>query len=80
MTTSGGPYEGVRRRLDLSVPDLWLAYFSLGGSMPAPDLDRYLHGQGPEPSPAQRNVLAHALNEALLEHHQPAVVPYVPLR
>jgi hypothetical protein len=70
------PYEGVRRRLDLSVSELWLAYFALGGSMPAPDLDRYLHGHGPEPTVAQRNVLAHALNEALLDDHQPAVLPY----
>lgn len=77
--TSATPYEGVRRRLDLPVSDLWLAYFALGGSMPAPALDRYLHGQGPEPTVSQRNVLAHALNEALLDQHQPAVLPYLPL-
>jgi hypothetical protein len=77
--TSAGPFDSVRRRLELTVPEVWLAYFALGGTMEAFQLGQYLHGRGPEPTAAQRNVLAHALNEALLDHHQPAVLPYAPL-
>ena len=56
--------DAARVRAELSVPDLWLRYVTLGGTGDAFDLDGYLQGLVPLET-FQQDVLAQALNEAL---------------
>jgi hypothetical protein len=51
---------------DLSVSQLWLRYFALGGEAGPLDVHAYLRGRAELPA-AQRDVLAHAVNERLDE-------------
>jgi hypothetical protein len=59
VTAAG--FEACRLELGLSVFDLWLAYFTLGGLRSADELDAYLGGDGS--SDADHDTLVHALNE-----------------
>ena len=54
------------RRSDLPLEQLWLRYFGLGGQADLIDVEGYLDGLFPL-APAQRDVLAHAVNERLDE-------------
>jgi serine phosphatase RsbU (regulator of sigma subunit) len=63
-------------RADLTVEQLWLRYFALGGSDGPMDLEGYLEGLLPL-SPLQRDILAVAVNERLDELFWPHRVPYV---
>jgi hypothetical protein len=57
------PLELARVDLGLTVFELWVAYFALGGLRTAADLARYLtHGGGS--SDADDDAIVHALNEA----------------
>ncbi|KDN22030.1 PP2C family protein-serine/threonine phosphatase [Amycolatopsis rifamycinica] len=53
-------------RAELSVEDLWLRYFGLGGETGFVDVDAYLHGLSDLP-PLERDTLALAVNERLDE-------------
>lgn len=50
----------------LSVDELWLRYFALGGDAGKVEVEAYLSGLMPLPS-LQHNILAHAINERLDE-------------
>lgn len=50
----------------LSISQLWLRYFALGGETPPLDVDAYVHGLIELPT-HQRDLLAHAVNERLDE-------------
>lgn len=63
------------RRAELTLEDLWLRYFGLGGTASPMEVDGHLHGLMSLP-PMQRDVLAHAINERLDELAHPARVPY----
>jgi serine phosphatase RsbU (regulator of sigma subunit) len=63
-------------RADLTVEQLWLRYFALGGSDGPIDIEGYLEGLLPL-SPQQRDILAVAVNERLDELFWPHRVPYV---
>ncbi|MBB5958615.1 hypothetical protein FHS29_005223 [Saccharothrix tamanrassetensis] len=54
------------RRAELTVEELWLRQFSLGGDSGLIEIDAYLHGIG-ELDPLQRDVLAQTVNERLDE-------------
>jgi hypothetical protein len=54
------------RRAELTVEDLWVRYFGLGGDVGLVEVDAYVHGLG-DLDPLQRDVLAHAVNERLDE-------------
>lgn len=54
------------KRAGLTVEDLWVRYFGLGGDAGMVDVDAYVHGLGGL-APLQRDVLAHAVNERLDE-------------
>ncbi len=54
------------RRADLSVKDLWIRYFALGGDAGELDVDGYVHGLTGL-AEFQRDILAHAVNERLDE-------------
>jgi hypothetical protein len=59
---------------DLTVPDLWLRYFALGGDASELEVDAYLNGAMALP-PFQHDMLAHAINERLDEIAPPRA-PY----
>lgn len=59
---------------DVSVDDLWLRYFSLGGDVGRFEMDAYLNGAITLP-PLQHDMLAHAINERLDEIAPPRA-PY----
>ena len=54
------------RHADVSIEELWLRYFTLGGQAGQFEVEAYIHGAMALPA-LQRDVLAHALNERLDE-------------
>ena len=54
------------RRAELTLEQLWLRYFALGGVAGLVEVEAYLHGMLALP-PVQRDILAHAVNERLDE-------------
>ena len=60
----------------LTVEDLWLRYFALGGDAGKVEVEAYLSGLMPLPS-LQHNILAHAVNERL-DELGPRRAPYRP--
>jgi hypothetical protein len=62
-------------RAGLTVDELWLRYFALGGDTGRVEVEAYLHGLMPLPA-LQRDMLAHAVNERLDELSWPRRVPY----
>lgn len=77
MTADAPPDALDRFRQDagLSHGELWLRYFELGGMSTAFQVEAVLHG-AIVPSPHERNVLAHALNERFVELGGNHPVPY----
>ncbi|WP_370964374.1 SpoIIE family protein phosphatase [Amycolatopsis sp. cg9] len=62
-------------RSGLTLEQLWLRYFALGGLASALDLDAYLH-ELLQLAPTQRDMVAHAVNERLDELTDPPRAPY----
>ena len=60
------PLESARRVTALSVDDLWLRYFALGGMSTALEVEAYLY-QALEPTDHDRDLVATALNERFAE-------------
>ena len=58
----------------ISVDELWLRYFGLGGEAGRFELDAYLNGAIALP-PSQHDIVAHAINERLNEIAPPRA-PY----
>ncbi|MEU4746264.1 hypothetical protein AB0G02_38185, partial [Actinosynnema sp. NPDC023658] len=54
------------KRAGLTVEELWVRYFGLGGDAGPIDIDAYVHGLAGL-DPFQRDILAHAVNERLDE-------------
>ena len=74
----GGEESEQRRRFaaslrhaDVSMEELWLRYFTLGGHAGQFEVEAYIHGAIALP-PLQRDILAHALNERLDELYSEA--------
>lgn len=64
------------RHADVSIEELWLRYFTLGGQAGQFEVEAYIHGAIALPS-LQRDILAHALNERLDELYSGATrAPY----
>jgi hypothetical protein len=61
----------------LTLEELWLRYFALGGDAGKVEIEAYLAGLMPLPS-LQHNILAHAINERLDEIGPPRRAPYRP--
>jgi hypothetical protein len=78
--TVPGLLEDARREVGLSVPQLWMAYFALGGTKSATELGDYLVmgdvDAGSPTSDADHDALVHALNETLLDRGAEPSVPY----
>ncbi|MEV7098350.1 PP2C family protein-serine/threonine phosphatase [Amycolatopsis sp. NPDC051045] len=62
-------------RSDLTLEQLWMRYFALGGSLSLLELDAYLNGLFALPR-VDRDMVAHAVNERLDEVTGPARAPY----
>jgi stage II sporulation SpoE-like protein len=62
---------------DLTLDELWMRYFALGGSSDLLEVDGHVQGLLSLP-PAEVNVLVHALNERLDELYTQHRVPYRP--
>jgi stage II sporulation SpoE-like protein len=63
------------QRAELTMEQLWLRYFALGGDAGLMEVEAYLHGLMPLPA-LQRDILAHAINERLDELVWSRRVPY----
>lgn len=64
-------FEESLRHAGVSLEELWLRYFSLGGQAGQFEVEAYIHGAMALPA-LQRDVLAHALNERLDETYSQA--------
>ena len=75
MADGLGVLEQARRELDLSFPDLWMRYFTLGGMSTEMEVEAILFGflVG---TVHDRDVLAVALNERFAELGRDHPVPY----
>ena len=67
--------ERARQDLDLTVSELWLRYFELGGMSTHLELDAVLHG-ALIATVHDRNVIAVALNERFAELGGDHPLPY----
>jgi hypothetical protein len=65
----------VLPRVELTLEELWVRYFSLGGMAGLVEIDAFLHGAMPLPE-LERDLLAHAINERLDELIGLQRVPY----
>ena len=62
-------------RADVTLEQLWVRYFGLGGTGDLTYVDAYVHGLG-DLSDVESDVLAHAVNERLVELFTQHRVPY----
>jgi hypothetical protein len=67
--------EKARRGLQMSVPDLWWRYFSIGGMSTELEVEAILY-QALVPTEADRDYLAVALNERFQELGGDHPIPY----
>ncbi|WNG92864.1 hypothetical protein [Mycobacterium sp. ITM-2016-00318] len=77
MTTPGDLRQRFNQAFeaaDLTLDELWMRYFSLGGNAGHFELDAYLNGAIALP-PLQHDILAQAINERLDEMAPPRA-PY----
>lgn len=68
--------DQARRNAGLSMTDLWVRYFGLGGMSTPIELEAYLLG-ALQPGSHERNLVAHAINEHHVECGGNHPVPYV---
>jgi hypothetical protein len=69
------PLDEYRRDALLSHGELWLRYFELGGMSTALEVEAYLY-EALTPTPHDRDLIAHALNERFVELGGNHPVPY----
>ena len=74
-TGAGAILDAARRRTGLTVQDLWIRYYSLGGTNTEAELASYLDG-GREPTAPEYDVIAQALNDWHVERGENHPVPY----
>ena len=75
MSNDAAVLEDARKDLGLSVRELWLDYFALGGSAALDEVGAFLGGTT-SPSDHDYDVLAVALNETYLDRGGDHPVPY----
>ena len=66
--------EAARVQADMSLEQLWIAYFALGGAASPAVVRSYLAGSGTDAF--DYDVLAHAINESYVERGENHPVPY----
>lgn len=75
MADHVGVLERARRDVGMSIDDLWMRYFALGGMSSALEIEAYLLGALTAPH-HDHDVLAVALNERFFELGGDHPVPY----
>ena len=68
--------DTARRQAGLSLEGLWIRYFELGGVASHLELDAFLTG-ALVPTPFQRDILVHAINEAFMDKGRPDRLGYL---
>lgn len=68
--------DQARREAGLTLGELWLRYFELGGLASPLELEAHLAGLL-TPDPLEREMVAHAINERFTELGQDHPVPYL---
>lgn len=63
------------RAADITIGELWLRYFSIGGTAGETEVEAYVHGALSLPG-LERDVLAHAANELIEELPPLPLAPY----
>ncbi|NJC22599.1 hypothetical protein BJ994_001675 [Arthrobacter pigmenti] len=63
------------RHSRLAINDVWMYYFSIGGTVGEYEIEAFLHASYSLP-PLQRDILAHAVNEMIDELAPPPRAPY----
>lgn len=67
--------ESARKRLSLSIVDLWIAYLAIGGHASFDGVESFLDGSV-HPNGPEYDLLAQALNDEFIGRHLDNVVPY----
>jgi hypothetical protein len=67
--------DQARKKIGLSIDQLWMKYFELGGKADPLEFEAILAGVI-KPEAYQYNVIAHALNEWFMERGKDHPVPY----
>ena len=75
MMVDGAALDNARQLADVSVRDLWMRYFALGGTASRANLSALLRGDR-EFGEDQYDVLVHAINERFVELDMNHPVPY----
>lgn len=75
MTEPAADLNAARTDAGLSITELWLRYFALGGNSTALQVEAYLYG-ALTPSAHDHDVVAHAINERFFELGADHPVPY----
>jgi hypothetical protein len=75
MSDRSTTLQQARNQAGLTVDELWLRYFGLGGLSTPLEVDAVLHG-ALTPSDFDYDILAHAINERFLELGGDHPVPY----
>ena len=70
-----GELDAARRRLGLSVDQLWVRYFGNGGTATMAEFQRFLTDE-PWPASLQYDIAVSALNDRFGEINQNHPVPY----
>lgn len=65
----------ARLQLGMSMMDLWVEYFALGGNLDAHSLGGYLRGER-DVTNAQHDMIAHALNETFQDRGLDSPIAY----
>lgn len=67
--------DQARRKLGLSLNQLWMSYFTIGGKADRLEFDAFFHGVM-RPDPFQYDMLAQAVNEQFMDRGDKERVPY----
>jgi len=73
--TNGASLDDARKDIGLTLEELWMKYFELGGSADPLELEGILTGILMT-DPYQYNIVAHALNEQFSDAGRDHPVPY----
>ena len=75
MSDIGYRLNRARQDAGLTLSEMWLRYFALGGMASPDELEMYLHG-ALDPTAHEHNLLAHTINERFMERGEDHPVPY----
>jgi hypothetical protein len=67
--------DQARKKLGLSLSQLWISYFTIGGKADRIEFEAFFHGVM-RPDPLEYNVLAHAVNEHFMDRGEEQRVAY----